>query len=343
MSPRNSKGPSIIDLSSGEELMPILHFNDKEQHKRRRNSLCDSPTSESTESLHQRFELQDDGTLLPILDPSPTDPSPPKKMRISKANRHQYLHFLSDDESEIERLSSKMKAGLRRKKAHHSFIGSNRTYRSVNTGRIACNGGTTVFSTTEAIGSSHVHQGSYTGTKIFWSDQRTDLTAGDTSHAEDALFDQMGSFHKEEPSKEDEQLCLSSCNSDPQALILYKGPRNVSLTPYYQAYDQDQWLDDRNNGLIELEWPQGHEMVYYQNEPTSCDSSTRFGQRRSILWGDYDALNEGSTTSVLIEELNDDIDDDEDDGNLADDEENDLSDDAPLRDLEEHVADMDLD
>ncbi|KAF9157074.1 hypothetical protein BG015_004150 [Linnemannia schmuckeri] len=332
---RNSKGPSIIDLSSGEELVPI-HMVDKEQHKRRRNSSCEpSSPSEIADSLHQIFELQTDGTLLPILDPSPSDPSPAKRMRLSKANRCQYLHFLSDDECELDRLSTKMKADVRRRKAHNDFIGSNRTHRTTSLGRVARSGGSAA---TEA-GSSYAHEEPYFGANGLWTEHAMDTTVSGILQ-EGVLSDQEHQMQHEEPNAKGGQSSLDPNYPDHQAMILYKGARSVSLTPHCPLVDWGRWMNDQAIGHVDLNELQGHEMVLYQREPIGQEPSSRFNRTRSIIWEEDDNQESDLASSVMIEELNED---DDDDGNLADDEECDLSDDAPLMDLEEQVTDMDLD
>ncbi|KAG0270156.1 hypothetical protein DFQ27_000075 [Actinomortierella ambigua] len=91
-------GPSIIDLSSGEELV-ALHLGENE-HKRRRDSTCSvssnsfqdtyprsggpstTTTTTTTESLREVFDVQDDGTLLPVWDHAPAMPSQKKKVKL---------------------------------------------------------------------------------------------------------------------------------------------------------------------------------------------------------------------------------------------------------------------
>ncbi|KAK3847551.1 MAG: hypothetical protein J3R72DRAFT_416855 [Linnemannia gamsii] len=338
---RNPKGPSIIDLSSGEELVP-MHMDDKEQqHKRRRDSSCEPPSSsssESVDSLHQVFELQADGTLLPIEDPLPTDPSPAKRMRLSKANRCPYLHFLSDDETEIERLSTKLKADLRRRKAHNGFIGSNRTHRTTGASRFARSEGPPTI----AVESSHGQEESCLGSNRLWADQSMDATiASDNPKDEEKLSDQACQWQVREPSVDGEVASMDSNNPGLQAMVLYRGPRSVSLTPNRQLLDWDLWLECETDHLMGSNGLQGHEMVLYQREPLGRNTSAQFSRRRSIPWDEDDFQGDDTASSVLIEELDDD--EEEDDGNLADDEEYELSDDVPLMELEEQITDMDLD
>ncbi|KAG0225010.1 hypothetical protein B0O80DRAFT_448891 [Mortierella sp. GBAus27b] len=76
---RFSDGPSIIDLSSGEEL-EALHLGENE-HKRRRESVADSSSSES---LREVYDVLEDGTLCPVMDHAPAKPSPMKRLRTEK-------------------------------------------------------------------------------------------------------------------------------------------------------------------------------------------------------------------------------------------------------------------
>ncbi|KAG0062988.1 hypothetical protein BGZ90_002868 [Linnemannia elongata] len=334
---RSSKGPSIIDLSSGEELVPI-HMVDKEQHKRRRNSSCEpSSPPESADLLHQVFELQADGTLLPILDPSPSDPSPAKRMRLSKVNRCQHLHFLSDDESDIDQLSTKLKADLRYRKNLNGFIGSNRTQRTTATGRTARGRG----SPATTAGSPHAHEEPYCSANGFWTEQTVDTTvSGISQEQEDPLSEQERQMQQEEPSAKGEQSSLDSSYPNHQTMVLYNGPRSVSLTPHRQTVEWSRWMDDKANGFAALGELQGHEMVLYQQDPNGGGPSSRCNQGRGIIWEEDETQDDDFASSALIEELSDDGDDD---GNLADDEEYNLSSDAPLTDLEEQVTDMDID
>ncbi|KAF9326096.1 hypothetical protein BGZ91_002107 [Linnemannia elongata] len=334
---RSSKGPSIIDLSSGEELVPI-HMVDKEQHKRRRNSSCEpSSPPESADLLHQVFELQADGTLLPILDPSPSDPSPAKRMRLSKVNRCQHLHFLSDDESDIDQLSTKLKADLRYRKNLNGFIGSNRTQRTTATGRTARGRG----SPATTAGSPHAHEEPYCSANGFWTEQTVDTTvSGISQEQEDPFSEQERQMRQEEPSAKGEQSSLDSSYPNHQTMVLYNGPRSVSLTPHRQTVEWSRWMDDKANGFAALGELQGHEMVLYQQDPNGGGPSSRCNQGRGIIWEEDETQDDDFASSALIEELSDDGDDD---GNLADDEEYNLSSDAPLTDLEEQVTDMDID
>ncbi|KAK3814922.1 MAG: hypothetical protein J3Q66DRAFT_343400, partial [Benniella sp.] len=74
---QNLNGPSIIDLSSGEELV-TLHLGVNEHKRKSEDDL--SPPKGSAESLQEVFEYQDDGTLQPISDHNSGYLSPAKKV-----------------------------------------------------------------------------------------------------------------------------------------------------------------------------------------------------------------------------------------------------------------------
>ncbi|KAG0336764.1 hypothetical protein BG004_007910 [Podila humilis] len=115
-----SSGPSIIDLSSGEELV-VLHLGENE-YKRRRDSIgseythsADStttagplPSSSKTQQQDhgegEQADGLDDGLFISILDPqfSATQPSPSKRIRLGRSShsRHHHLRFLSEADSE---------------------------------------------------------------------------------------------------------------------------------------------------------------------------------------------------------------------------------------------------
>ncbi|KAF9921374.1 hypothetical protein FBU30_008622 [Linnemannia zychae] len=72
-------GPSIIDLSSGEELIAMnIGQND---HKRPRETSESSSTT-SMDSLREVYDVLEDGSLHPVLDHAPALPSPAKRSRI---------------------------------------------------------------------------------------------------------------------------------------------------------------------------------------------------------------------------------------------------------------------
>ncbi|KAG0363675.1 hypothetical protein BG005_009095 [Podila minutissima] len=79
----NATGPSIIDLASGEELV-AFHLGENE-HKRRRDSTFE-PSIEC--DLREVYDVQEDGSLHPIMDHAPALPSPTKKLRLGKSDNH---------------------------------------------------------------------------------------------------------------------------------------------------------------------------------------------------------------------------------------------------------------
>jgi hypothetical protein len=103
-SARASEGPSIIDLSSGEEL-EALHLGENE-HKRRRDSAFDSGSS--AESLREVYDVLEDGSLCPVMDHAPVKPSPTKRIRLEEPMPQSKLETLDDQEDEprIQAMSS---------------------------------------------------------------------------------------------------------------------------------------------------------------------------------------------------------------------------------------------
>ncbi|KAF9550478.1 hypothetical protein EC957_000152 [Mortierella hygrophila] len=75
-------GPSIIDLSSGEELIPMNVG--QSDHKRPREGLTDSSSS-SVESLREVYDVMEDGSLSAVLDHAPALPSPAKRSRVDSS------------------------------------------------------------------------------------------------------------------------------------------------------------------------------------------------------------------------------------------------------------------
>ncbi|KAF9089519.1 hypothetical protein BGX23_006618 [Mortierella sp. AD031] len=117
--------------------------------------------------------------------------------------------------------------------------------------------------------------------------------------------------------------------------------KSISLAPNQGTFDWNHWEDNETSRLIGLHGPHGHEMVLYQWEPAVRDPSSQRNQGCSVIReGSNNEEDDNLASTVLIEELKDE---NENDGNMADDEECELSDDAPLMDLEEQITDMDLD
>ncbi|KAG0338383.1 hypothetical protein BG000_004056 [Podila horticola] len=84
-------GPSIVDLASGEELV-AFHLGENE-HKRRRDSTVEQSTGCD---LREVYDVQEDGSLHPIMDHAPALPSPTKKLRLGKSDNH--LQCLEENE-----------------------------------------------------------------------------------------------------------------------------------------------------------------------------------------------------------------------------------------------------
>ncbi|KAF9186151.1 hypothetical protein BGZ51_002218 [Haplosporangium sp. Z 767] len=83
LAPKPTDGPSIIDLSSGEELQTLnLGEND---HKRRRDNATDSGSS--TDTLREVFDVQEDGSLHAVMDHAPSLPSPTKRIKTDKNSK----------------------------------------------------------------------------------------------------------------------------------------------------------------------------------------------------------------------------------------------------------------
>ncbi|KAK3835263.1 MAG: hypothetical protein JOS17DRAFT_736648, partial [Linnemannia elongata] len=82
-SSKTTDGPSIIDLSSGEEL--IAMNVGQSDHKRPRESLAESSSSSSVESLREVYDVLEDGSLSAVLDHAPALPSPAKRSRVDSS------------------------------------------------------------------------------------------------------------------------------------------------------------------------------------------------------------------------------------------------------------------
>ncbi|KAG0035268.1 hypothetical protein BGZ81_010581 [Podila clonocystis] len=87
----NASGPSIIDLASGEELV-AFHLGENE-HKRRRDSTFEPSTGCD---LREVYDVQEDGSLHPIMDHAPALPSPTKKLKLKKSKNH--LLYVEENE-----------------------------------------------------------------------------------------------------------------------------------------------------------------------------------------------------------------------------------------------------
>lgn len=353
-----SSGPSIIDLSSGEELV-TLRLGDNE-HKRRSESDLSPPTG-SPESLQEVFECMDDGTLQPIHDHTPAHLSPAKKVRLSKIN-HPVLRFLKDDEvdgpdKDFKKTQNRRTEGIGLHRPTHSGYWSGAAARRK--------------------GSAFVRNSRSSLTRRFWDDigmESTrvgdyDLESSDVDQTREVSDCHLGSkdYQSEDhdPKQNKTTTNTTTGNIIPskaglQALIRYQEPR-VIFSDDLERYDRKCWRDLKSTHIIPLEEAKGKELVLYRKMPFAIYSTHHFNtggeedpQKDAEEGGEEEgeeedeegeednpylyAARNGHSSTVLIEEL-----DDEDDGNMADDEECELSDDSPLVELEERIMDMDLD
>ncbi|KAF9133468.1 hypothetical protein BG015_003552 [Linnemannia schmuckeri] len=130
-SSKTTDGPSIIDLSSGEEL--IAMNVGQSDHKRPRESLTESSSSSSVESLREVYDVQEDGSLCPVLDHAPALPSPAKRSRIdSSTNDNGPLRSLDELVQGRER-KRQIKRSLARATHMHSAVTTNNATNNVTT------------------------------------------------------------------------------------------------------------------------------------------------------------------------------------------------------------------
>ncbi|KAF9939238.1 hypothetical protein BGZ65_011116 [Modicella reniformis] len=314
----HNNGPSIIDLSSGEELV-TLQLGDNE-HKRKREDDFASPTANS---LQEVFEHQDDETLIPIVEHPPRQLSPAKKVRLSKASQHPFLQFLEEGESETDETQKKVVAN--QDSSSGASTGAYHPESGCWSGIAARRNGSTCVRNT---GSRLVRH--------FWDDV------------------EMGSAHH---SGYDLGGTLSS-KAEKQTLILHREPKTLYVHNVLKTFDQRFWGDHTSTHIIPLEETKGKELVLYQKTPFNIYSTySRNADDKKDVQGDMEEKEEEKgmkkdvrthlyaseyerSSPMLLEKLNDGDDDDE--GNLADDEACELSSDEPLIELEERIMDMDL-
>ncbi|KAF9183368.1 hypothetical protein BGZ51_004070 [Haplosporangium sp. Z 767] len=340
---QRSNGPSIIDLSSGEELI-ALHLGENE-HKRRRESDCDSESEPSIPSipldpLQEVFEIRDDGTLLPILDYSLTQPSPGKKIRLEKSHRHHlHLQFLSEEESE----AAGSKTTLRGDRDRNC---SNRSHGSMRSSRYghwaeSARRRRDVF----GLGGIHTVSSRFGDGVTFEFDQLGDVQDGVTqAHDGDQKMDEQSSLVGENTmdSSPSEKTVLDAAKGT-RALFQYQGPKTLSIPDGVEMLDWSHWDDSKLDHTFALNDLQVHELVFYRlgtagSGQVEDQSSHVVSQGNCIQQDEYSHPESG----IIIEELEDDNDDDN--GNIADDEGYErLGDDAPLAELGEKIMDMDLD
>jgi len=94
-------------------------------HKRPRESLTESSSSSSVESLREVYDVQEDGSLCPVLDHAPALPSPAKRSRIvSSTNDNGPLRSLDELEQSREQ-KRQNRRGLARARHMHAAVTTN--------------------------------------------------------------------------------------------------------------------------------------------------------------------------------------------------------------------------
>ncbi|KAG0224946.1 hypothetical protein B0O80DRAFT_216560 [Mortierella sp. GBAus27b] len=341
-----SSGPSIIDLSSGEELV-TLQLGDNEHKRRSENDLL--PPSGSPDSLQEVFECLDDGTLLPIPDHCPTYASPAKKVRLSKINNHPVLRHLKDEGNEDGASEDSKKAHNRKaegacRQAHSGFWSGTAARRK---------GSTFVRNTRSSLAYGFWDDLEMDGTLINDHDPESEdhETKDDIDVGENNI---SNCDHKDKEHQGDaiDHDLMDSCtastsddNAGLQALVPYQKSKVILVSANSGDYDRTYWRNLKPIQIIPPEETKGKELVLYQKSPFAIyserlQSTNDRASPRDDRKEDAHPWIDGNEylSTVHIEELEDD-----DDGNMADDEECELSDDAPLVDLEDRIMDMDLD
>ncbi|KAG9064265.1 hypothetical protein KI688_003453 [Linnemannia hyalina] len=123
-SSKTTEGPSIIDLSSGEELIPMNVG--QSDHKRPRESVTDSSSSSSVESLREVYDVMEDGSLNAVLDHAPALPSPAKRSRVdSSPNDDGPLRSLDELEQGRDRKRPNRRSTARPRHMHATINATN--------------------------------------------------------------------------------------------------------------------------------------------------------------------------------------------------------------------------
>ncbi|KAF9199970.1 hypothetical protein BGZ49_009830 [Haplosporangium sp. Z 27] len=322
MSHKRSNGPSIFDLSSGEELL-ALHLGNNE-HKRMRDCEPMSPTA-SIDSLGEVFDYQDDVNLLPIRNYLPTQPSPAKKVRLGRSSQHSSLRFLSEEESnaEIQEQGVKLKQShSQRATTNHGFL------RRTKQKRKSC-----IYRS----GSRFVQGNSCNVITNTYDDNETD---GAFEYDKEVKASTRDHDEKETHNEIDSKAERAVVETGNHELIGYHRPVACSLSDGL-AIDWKLWdYLDPPNALLPKKL-MGNELVLYKRRSSVEFEINKDGYNgRQERKERYDKSKVDYQSSVIIEELDDDEDDD---GNMADDEACELSDDGPLLELGEKIMDMDLD
>ncbi|KAG0306668.1 hypothetical protein BGZ98_001923 [Dissophora globulifera] len=335
----NSSGPSIIDLSSGEELV-MLHLGEND-HKRMREGDPLSPTAGGDDSIDppkEIFEFQDDGSLLPITDRyAPAQPSPAKKVRLSKANQS-HLRFWNEADGDVGVKDKDAKANQGRKIGN---INGSISSSSSNGYPRPAQSGYWSGAAARRKGSRSVRN----NRGMFYHRLWEDLEAGanqSVEHQKDHLAEEIDAQLSDDESAGSQRSARISRMSQ-QALIRYQQPLMFSMSGNLEDLDWGHWSNLGVPGVVPVEGLQGNEVVLYQKLIDNNTISVKARKGRSDAWKNRKDTEIGDTMSsrrsaAFIKEL----DDDEDDGNMADDEGCEVSEEGPLVELEERIMDMEL-
>ncbi|KAF9915185.1 hypothetical protein BX616_006703 [Lobosporangium transversale] len=378
----NLNGPSIIDLSSGEELV-VLHLGNNELKRRRDDSLLSSSTR--TENfLLKAYEYKDDGTLTPIPDLDHrerpfTQPSPAKKVRLSRSNqRGPHLEFIEDCEAVSvddhqrgltgeEKWSQKSvdrdngRDGSKGRGGFYQSTEGGRYHRPTVYGAFWNGTGTSV----RLRGSRNMRRGSRKATvgTRFWADfdqEGSRINKGD-DEAKDEL--EIPFANDSEDKDENEVQDKEKARVGGGNLVRSKNVCNLFyLAEGFEKPSQSHWRDLARAHFIPENEAEVHELVLYRSPDLTNDSIEDNILNYDGVW-DADEFHRQyhHHTSAFIEELNEDtgngdvaevdydgdddddgIDDDNDGGVIPDNEAGSPPENAHLMDLEEKIMDMDL-
>ncbi|KAF9309152.1 hypothetical protein BGZ91_007507 [Linnemannia elongata] len=120
---KTTDGPSIIDLSSGEEL--IAMNVGQSDHKRPRESLAESSSSSSVESLREVYDVLEDGSLSAVLDHAPALPSPAKRSRVDSSTNDDGLLTPLDELEQGRERKRPNRRNIARPRHLHATINAN--------------------------------------------------------------------------------------------------------------------------------------------------------------------------------------------------------------------------
>ncbi|KAG0306145.1 hypothetical protein BGZ98_002914 [Dissophora globulifera] len=268
ISPRRSSygGPSIIDLSSGEELA-ALHLGENE-NKRRRETV---ESGSSSDSLREVFDVLDDGSLRPILDHAPALPSPMKRLRTDKSVNRSPLEVLGDKDpmgtDTPQRRFSKNHSNTRRK--HNAFQNRGQDPAELN------------LDIDLDLDNNDRHLNGYRDNLS--SRMETDSWASD-----------------DERSK---KSSTGASRAEMGALIRYEGPKTMRLADGVDALLRERWRGHSGSTPM-LNSAQGNEMVLYR-PPPPIFLSTQDSDNDDDDWQESQVYIEELDDDVPIEKLED--------------------------------------